>query len=235
MSEVPVIQFNNVTFSYTDKPLLVDMSFDVASGDFVGIVGPNGGGKTTLIKLILGELTPQSGYVKVFGDSPRKARTKIGYLSQKLDVDLDFPISSYDVVIMGRSNNKAIQFYSEDDRVAVEKYMRELAVWDLRDRTLKDLSGGERQRVFLARALVTDPQILILDEPLVNVDLDTQIEFYKILTELNEHGMTILIVDHNLDMLTNYVKRVLCINKCEHEHVKMHDLDEITKEEILRL
>ncbi len=230
-----VIQFNKVSFSHTNKPLLVDMSFDISAGDFVGIIGPNGGGKTTLINLLLGELQPQKGSVSVLNKSSIQARTQIGYLSQRLDVDLDFPVSAYDVVIMGRTNGNLVQIYSQEDKSAVEKSMQELAVWNLRDRNLKDLSGGERQRVFLARALVTNPKILILDEPLVNVDLETQIEFYKILTDLNEKGMTILIVDHNLDMLSNYVKKVLCINKCEHEHVLMHDLENITKEEIMKL
>jgi zinc transport system ATP-binding protein len=207
------------------------VNLPVYEDDFLGIVGPNGGGKTTLLKLILGILKPQKGKISVFGKPPKVGRKKIGYLSQFKNIDFDFPITTKEIVLLSRVSSKLFKHYSSADKTAVEKALKDLDIWNLRDKNLNELSGGQKQRVFVARALANDPKVLVLDEPMSNLDMHIQEEFYKILKKLNQK-IAIIIIDHDLDMLAKYAREVVCVNKCSTHAIHYHDADELKSMEI---
>ncbi len=209
----PVILLEHVTVRYDGHMALEDVSLTVHEGDFLGIIGPNGGGKTTLLKVILGLVVPERGRVEVLGGPPLETRHRIGYVPQAMDFDSDFPIQVIDVVRMGCL--KYLTFGNGDSRSCernMEGVMRQMGVWRLRDRQMGRLSGGERQRVLIARALVTDPDLLLLDEPTANVDSQFQSTIYEILSELNEK-MTVCLVSHDIGVISSYVKKVACLNQ----------------------
>jgi zinc transport system ATP-binding protein len=224
MSREEIIKLDKVCFSYTEKELLKDVTLSIYRDDFLGIVGPNGGGKTTLIKLIIGQLIPKRGIIEVFGKEPKYGRESIGYISQFRNIDNDFPITAYEIVILSRVGKKLFKRYSVEDRKMAKKALKSLGVWDLRNRKLSELSGGEKQRVFIARALANEPQLLLLDEPLSNLDIHIREEFYNILKELNNR-IAIVLVDHDLEMLSKYAKEVVCVNKCNTNGIRYHDAD----------
>ncbi|HEA68650.1 MAG TPA: ABC transporter ATP-binding protein [Desulfobacterales bacterium] len=214
----PVINVRNLWFSFDGQPVLKDVTFEVNEGEFLALIGPNGGGKTTLLKLLLGLLTADRGQIGVFGQSPRKAAHRIGYVPQDIHINQNFPISVMDVVLMGRLiSSKARRRHSKDDKLSAEKAMEELGVWEHRDRQIGDLSGGERQRVFIARALVTDPEMLMLDEPTASVDTKGQGEIFELLKQVNEK-VTVVLVSHDLMMISSYIKSVACVNQFVHYH-----------------
>jgi zinc transport system ATP-binding protein len=208
----PVITIENVSFSYDGVPVLEKVSFTVDSGDFSIMVGPNGGGKTTLLKLILGLLKPSSGVVRVFGKPPEKVRHSIGYMPQHQQFDPKFPVAVADVVLMGRLKEGRFGLYSKDDRKIASLALKEIGMSEYEKRSFSALSGGQRQRVLLARALVGDPHLLLLDEPTANVDLEVETRLMSILEELNKR-MTILMVTHDLGFVTDAVKACVCVNR----------------------
>ena len=223
-----IITLKNVFFSYTKKPFLENINLSVSEKEFVGIIGPNGGGKTTLLKLILGILTPDSGTVELFGNGVKKNRKKVGYLSQFKDIDFDFPITVYEVVLLGRLKGSLFNFYSKEDHRLVDNSLKRLGLWESRNKKLGDLSGGQKQRVFVARALVNSPEILVLDEPMSNLDISIQEELYEILKELNKK-MAIIVVDHDLEMIQKYVSKVICVNKCNAHTIRAHNSQDLKK------
>ena len=231
MERKEIIKIEKVTFSYGKEEFLKNITLPIYEDDFLGIIGPNGGGKTTLLKLILGLLEPKRGKISVFGESPKKARHEIGYLSQFKNIDFDFPVTAHEIVLLSRVGDKLIKRYSKEDKEAVKKSMRELGIWNLRDKKLNELSGGEKQRVFVARALANEPKVLILDEPMSNLDIHIQEEFYKILKELNKK-IAIVIVDHDLEMVSKYAKEVVCVNKCNTHALRYHDADSLKMKEM---
>lgn len=224
-SEKPAIQCEQVSFSYGDAPILTDVSFTIKKLDSVALVGPNGGGKSTLLKLILGLLTPQSGSIQVLGVTPRQARSKIGYMPQHLQYDPSFPVSTMDVVLMGRAGANSLGRYSTDDRRIAMKSMAELRVDSLATRPFNSLSGGQRQRILIARALACEPEILLLDEPTANVDPAVELQFFEILKSLASK-VTLITVSHDLGFVSQVVSRVFCINR----QVKIHPTSELTGE-----
>jgi zinc transport system ATP-binding protein len=221
-----IVRVRDLSFSYDDRPFLDDIQLTIYADDFLGIIGPNGGGKTTLLKLILGVLRPDSGIIEVFGSSAREGRRHIGYLSQFVDIDFDFPITAHEVVLLSRLGGRLIGRYSREDKLAAESALRQMQIWELRDRKLNELSGGEKQRVFVARALANRPRLLLLDEPMSNIDIHVQEAFYEILKEL-QRDIAIVVVDHNLDMLSRFVKEVACINKCDSYGLRYHGIDSL--------
>ncbi|MCK4650111.1 ABC transporter ATP-binding protein [Candidatus Pacearchaeota archaeon] len=231
MKRKEIIKLEDVSFSYTNEEFLKNINLSIYEDDFLGIIGPNGGGKTTLLKLILGLLNPKKGKISVFGDTPRVGREPIGYLSQFKDIDFDFPITALEIVMLSRVGKKLFKRYSKQDRQAAEKALKSLGIWNLRDKKLNELSGGEKQRVFVARALANDPKILLLDEPMLNLDIHIQEEFYEILKKLNKK-IAIVIVDHNLEMLSKYAKEIVCVNKCDTHTIRYHDVGKIKMKEI---
>lgn len=231
MERKEIIRIDNVSFSYSKEDFLRDITLAIYEDDFLGIIGPNGGGKTTLLKLILGLLEPKKGKISVFDKSPKEARKDVGYLSQFKNIDFDFPITAYEIVLLSRVGNRIMKRYSNTDKEATRKSMKQLDIWNLKDKKLNELSGGEKQRVFVARALANDPKVLLLDEPMSNLDIHIQEEFYKILKELNKK-MAVVIVDHDLEMLSKYAKEVVCVNKCNMHALRYHDADSLKMKEM---
>jgi zinc transport system ATP-binding protein len=208
-----VIHAEGLSFSYDLIPVLKDVSLTVARGEFLGLVGPNGGGKSTLLKLILGLLEPTGGRLRVLGRSPRQARRRIGYVPQYPAFARDFPITVADVVLMGRLGTGPRLFgYRRQDRAAVSQALKEVEAADLDRRPIGKLSGGQLQRVLLARALVSEPEILILDEPTANIDHRVEGEIFELLAALNAR-MTILVVSHDIAFISGYISRVACLNR----------------------
>ncbi|PID49800.1 MAG: ABC transporter [Proteobacteria bacterium] len=208
-----VIAVNNVSFAYGLVPILHNVNLRVQAGEFLGIVGPNAGGKSTLLKLLLGLLQPQSGTVRILGKHPVQSCTQIGYVPQYPGFARNFPISVKQVVLQGRLKGMRLgRAYQAEDYAAAEAAMREVEAEDLAERSIGALSGGQLQRVLLARALVGDPQILILDEPTANIDMRLENDIFDHLRELNQR-MTILVVSHDIAFISNYVNRIACLNR----------------------
>ncbi len=224
----PVIQLENVSFAYNGYSVLENASLIVYERDFLCIVGPNAGGKTTLLKLILGLLKPAKGTIRVFGKPPVKTRFRIGYMPQHAALDLLFPVSVMDVVLMGRlGNGLKCGLFRRADKKAAREALERVELYDISNRSFSELSGGQRQRVLIARALVSDPEILLLDEPTANVDAMVETGFYELLSRLNEK-MTVALVTHDLGFVSHYVKGVACVNR----RVVVHPTSEITGEMI---
>ncbi|MDK2893058.1 metal ABC transporter ATP-binding protein [Methanohalophilus sp.] len=210
-----VIDIRNVSVYYGSDsiPALKEVNLKVFRGDFLGIIGPNGGGKSTLLKVLLGLIKPDSGDVRVFGEEPAKARKYIGYVPQKSAYQPDFPVSVREVVLMGRlGKHMLLKNYSQKDLEAVDNALQKVKMLDFKNRQISELSGGQQQRVFIARALVREPEILLLDEPVSGIDEMMQKEFYEILTDLKSK-VTIIMVSHDLTAISNYVDKIACLNQ----------------------
>jgi zinc transport system ATP-binding protein len=219
-----LVEINNVDFSYNGDTVLKDINLDVRQGDFIAMIGPNGGGKTTLLKLMLGLLKPDAGTIRVNGDSPRKASSCIGYVPQDVHINSRFPITALDVVLMGRLDPKKrwARKTAANRREALDT-LEQLEMAAHAEKKIGELSGGQRQRVFIARALVTHPRLLLLDEPTASIDTRGQAEFFKLLEKLNQE-ITIVVVSHDLLVISRYIKSVACVNRRLH----YHDQAEIT-------
>ncbi len=223
-----IIDIQNLHFSYNSQPVLQDINLSVKAGEFMAMIGPNGGGKTTLLKLMLGLLNADSGSIRIFGKAPKDASPRIGYVPQDIHINQNFPISSLDVVLMGKLKpGKGRSRHSKEDRMAALQALEQVGMEKYRDQRIGELSGGQKQRVFIARALVTDPDILFLDEPTAGIDTKGQNEFYALLKELN-HKMTIIVVSHDLMVISRNVKSVACVN----QHLHYHGHAELTGEMI---
>ncbi len=207
-----VISIRHLWAGYENEVVLEDVNLSVKALDFIGLIGPNGGGKTTLLKVLLGLLPPTRGEVRIMGQSIQQGRRHLGYVPQLLEFDRDFPISVWDVVQMGRlGRRRLLQRYTEEDQAVVEQMLRRVDMLPLRDRALGELSGGQRQRVYIARALATEPDILLLDEPTASVDPQVSASIYELLAQLNDH-ITILLISHDMGAISSYVKTVGCLN-----------------------
>ncbi len=219
MSAEPVISLRGLSFSYGGPPALEGIDLEVSDGEFLGVVGPNAGGKSTLLKLILGLLSPQAGRIEVLGRSPARSRKWLGYVPQYPVFRRDFPISVEDTVLMGRlGKGRLLGGYRRVDREIARRAMRETEVAGLAGRQLSTLSGGQLQRVLVARALACEPRILILDEPTANIDMRVETDIFDLLKQLNRR-MTIIVVSHDIGFISQYVDRVACLNRtlmCHH-------------------
>ncbi|MGQ0794099.1 MAG: metal ABC transporter ATP-binding protein [Deltaproteobacteria bacterium] len=215
LSTKPVIELSGVSFSYGRRPVLDGINLKIRDGQFAGIVGPNGTGKTTLLKLMLGIIAPTGGDVLVFGERVRgNAPPGIGYVPQLEAVDWDFPVTVEQAVMMGRHREMGIlPWASPRDKIAVGQRLERLGISEYAREQIRNLSGGERQRVFLARALVCNPSILLLDEPTSGIDLKTQHDILHLLEEINAAGITILISTHDLNAIAAHLPHVICFNK----------------------
>lgn len=217
-----IIDIRSLCFRYDSREVLHDITFSVEQGMFAAMVGPNGGGKTTLLRLILGLLTPCHGSITVFGTSPEQARTRIGYVPQSIQFDAAFPASVLDIVLMGRLERHLFGLYSRQDRQVAEDCLAAVGLDGFGRRPFAALSGGERQRVLIAQALATEPSLLLLDEPGANLDPVSAHQLYALLKRLNER-LTILMVSHNLEIVSTVVSHVICINHTADMH-DIHDL-----------
>ncbi|MBE7559762.1 ABC transporter ATP-binding protein [bacterium] len=208
-----VIEVRQVSFSYGPHRVLEDVNLSVPQGDFACLVGPNGGGKTTLLKLLLGLLEPDAGSIRVLGRSPREARRRIGYMPQHARLDPLFPATVLDVVLMGRLGaGRTLGGYSRRDYHLAREALHQVALADLAHRSFAALSGGQQQRVLIARALAGQPDILMLDEPTSSLDMSVEQELYDLLQRLNQR-LTILLVSHDLGFVSQFVKTVICVNR----------------------
>lgn len=213
-----IIDIENLSFAYNGQMVLRDVNLRIEPGDFVAMIGPNGGGKTTLLKLILGLLEPNSGTIRVMGEPPAKASHQIGYVTQSVHVNRSFPICAMEVVLMGKLSPRRPWARTTDrDRQEAMEALERLGMAAHAQRNISDLSGGQRQRVFIARALVNRPQLLLLDEPTAGIDSSGQTDFYRLLEKLN-NDTTILIVSHDLMVISTHVKSVACVNRQLHYH-----------------
>ena len=227
MSSSKIIAIKNLSFAYQRKnEILENVNLEIFGDDFLGIIGPNGGGKTTLLKIILGLLKPDKGGVLVFNKKPKEARDLIGYVPQFLEIDLDCPVSVLDIVLMGILNRKKIfQKYDEEDFKLAKEVLDFVDLWDLKDKQIGELSGGQRQRVYIARALIRKPKLLILDEPTASIDEKSEREFWELLKEINKTA-AIIIVSHDIGVIFKNVNKIACLNK----ELYCHDANEITQE-----
>lgn len=217
MNSDTLVTIHNVSFHYNGEPTIADINLDVARGEFLGILGPNGSGKTTLLKIILGLLKPNTGSVQLFGKDIHEFAdwSKIGYVPQKAGSNVtSFPITVEEVVSMGRMNaGRWIDFSTSSDNTAITQALESVGMQNFRYRLLNELSGGQQQRVFIARALASHPELLILDEPTVGVDVDAQEKFYELLQKLNKtQRLTLILVSHDVDVIAHEVSKVVCIN-----------------------
>jgi zinc transport system ATP-binding protein len=207
------IDIYGLYFSYNGKTVLENINFSVNNGSYVAILGPNGGGKTTLLKIILAILKPQKGVVKVFNSNPYDRRHTIGYVPQNLGVSVDFPITVLEMVLTGLTTGSTLGFYyTKKEKQIANKTLETVGILELRSKKISTLSGGERQRVYLARALVSDPAILLLDEPTSNIDPYGAFCFLKFLETL-KGGKTLLVVTHDMSIMATKIDSVACLNK----------------------
>ncbi|WP_236587004.1 metal ABC transporter ATP-binding protein [Nitratiruptor sp. YY09-18] len=220
------IDIRNLWFRYDKEYVLEDITAQIFDKEYIAIIGPNGGGKTTFLRLLAGLLQPTKGSITIYGKSPQEAQKFIGYLPQNVNFNLDMPLQAKDIILQGRLNPKKFRFNQKDYK-KLEEIAAKLAIEEILERKISDLSGGQRQRVLLARALVTDPKILILDEPTASVDLQAQRQIYHILQELS---ITRLVVSHDINIILKGVDRVFYINRKLFIHDKpnihIHSADE---------
>jgi zinc transport system ATP-binding protein len=221
---IPAVSIRDLWFAYDGPPVLRNVSFDIIVGDFVSIIGPNGGGKTTLLKLLLGLLSPTRGSVRVFGQPPDAARKRLGYMPQQISLDASFPVTAMDVVLMGRlGHGFPLGPFRRADRQAAETALGDVEARDLRSRGFFSLSGGQRQRVLIARALASGPELLLLDEPTASLDPAVQDELYELLTRLNRR-MTVVLVSHDVGVVSKHVRSVICVSR----QVEIHPVEALT-------
>ncbi len=217
----PIVSLHDIWVSYEGRWVLKSIYLSCQKGEILGIVGPNGGGKSTLLRVILGLITPDKGTVALFGRKPGKtARMQVGYLPQISRSDRSFPVRVRDVVMMGRYRKLGLLHRpGRDDREAVMLQLERVGMADHADRPFGILSGGQQQRVNIARALVSDPRLLILDEPSTGVDSVAQEEFYELLARLrDEHQLSVIMVSHDIGVITSHADQVACLNRIIHYH-----------------
>lgn len=210
--EKEILVLNEVSFAYQKKKVLHGISFALHELDYMAILGPNGGGKSTLLKLILGLLTPSDGSIHLMGLSPDKSRSQVGYLPQLLDVDLRFPISVLEVVMMSSLKTGCLTWFNGTSKKKALHALAQVGAEHLKSRPIGSLSGGERQRVLLARSLVHQPRLLILDEPTCSIDPETSLHFFEVLKHINQHT-SILLVSHDIHGVSKYAKKTVYLNR----------------------
>lgn len=208
-----IINIDNVSFSYNRIPVVSEINLAVSEGEFLGIIGPNAGGKSTLLKLILGLLQPDTGKITVFGKRPEKGRSRIGYVPQHPAFSRDFPINVRDAVLLGRlGETRWYGGYTQEDKDIAISALDAVEIGNIKNQTIDSLSGGQLQRVLIARALASKPDILILDEPTANIDTRAEEDIFALLKQYNDH-MTIIVVSHDIGFISGYVDRVACLNQ----------------------
>ncbi len=231
MTNEEVVKLEDIWVHYDGVAILEGVNLSIAQDDFLGIIGPNGGGKTTLLKVILGLITPSRGGVLVLGKPPGRNRHSIGYVPQRSLFDPDFPVSIWEAVLMGRNGRAGLfRRYSTQDKDKAQEALQMVGMLDYRNRQIGQLSGGEQQRIFIARALVSEPRLLLLDEPTASVDPAMQTGFYELLEKLKQQ-MAIVLVSHDISAVSIYVDKIACLNR----ELWYHGSKEISAEELTRV
>ena len=229
MTKEPVIEVKDLWLTRNGEVILEGISLRVFQGDFFAIIGPNGGGKTTLLKVILGLIPPDRGTIRILGGLPHEKRHLLGYVPQMRTFDFTYPISVRGMVMSGLLGQKKsiMKTFSDNDTGLADKALSTMGIGHLADRIIRDLSGGEQQRVVIARALVGNPRVLLLDEPTVFVDTPTETQFFDILENL-ARSMTIVLVTHDIGVIVSHVTKVACLNR----RLYTHDSRELTEDMI---
>ncbi len=207
-----IIKIQNLNFCYKVKPILLDVNLNIEKGDFIGIIGPNGGGKTTLLKLIMGMLKPHKGKIKIFNRNPKDMRDKIGYVPQKYNLDKYFPITNLELVLLGLLTKSRFGFFTKNQKEKAKDLLEKVGLKEFIDKPFGKLSGGQAQRALIARALISDPEILILDEPTASIDPESEEAIFDILIKSNKNR-TILMVSHDLNTIIKEVKKIVTVQK----------------------
>jgi zinc transport system ATP-binding protein len=221
-----IVRLENVWVHFNGAPVLEDISLTIESAEFLGIIGPNGSGKSTLIKVILGLIEPDRGTVSVLGKAPTDRNTGVGYVPQYALFDHEFPASVREVVLMARYRRGWLpKRYTAEDKNISKNALQATGMTEYGDRQIGQLSGGQQQRVLIARALATNPKLLLLDEPTASVDPDTQSEFYQLLQRLRK-DMAIVMVSHDIEVVRMYADKIVCLNK----RLLYHGSSEVTPE-----
>ncbi len=215
------ITVENVHFAYDEQPVLRDVTLSVEEGKFMGLIGPNGSGKTTLLKIMLGLQTPDTGRVELFG-TPSTAFSegaRLGYVSQQsTEAETMMPVTVREVVTMGRYPHAGLRRLSDEDREIIDDALEEVGITDLADRRINRLSGGQRQRTYIARALASEADLLALDEPTVGVDAGSVEQFYDLLEDLNDDGITVVLIEHDIGRVTDHADTIACLDGELYEH-----------------
>lgn len=212
----PIVEVSDISYAYDDHPVLEDVTLSISPGEFFGLIGPNGGGKTTLLKVILGLLNPKSGTVRLFGQlsSEFDAGERIAYIAQEtMKAERQIPVTVREVVRMGRYPHVGLNDLTSADEELVDQALERAGIDRLADKRLGNLSGGQKQRAYIARVLAAEAELLVLDEPTVGVDADARERFYTLLDDLNDSGVTVVLVDHDLGLVLERADRVACINR----------------------
>ena len=217
-----IIKIRNLNFSYDKQVVLEGINLDYSSDEFLAIIGPNGGGKSTLLKLILGLLKPQSGEIKLFGKEPSEVSKFIGYVPQNFLSNQSFPMMVLEVVLMGLIDKKIFGFYSRDEKQMALAALEKVGMKEFASARIGELSGGQRQRVYIARALCANAKVLVLDEPTASIDTKGQAEIYEILKNINASGVGVVLVSHDLNIVLNYATKIAYVSKNLHIH-KTHE------------
>ncbi|MEA1916158.1 MAG: ABC transporter ATP-binding protein [Campylobacterota bacterium] len=216
-----IVSVEKLSFSYNKDKALEDINLDVKFGDFLAIIGPNGGGKSTLVNIILGLLTPQEGKITLFNGDAEDANS-IGYVPQNTNVNINFPIRVIDVILMGVKEKKHFFGYSKKSKEYANELLKQVGMSEYAYSKIGSLSGGQRQRVMIARALSLNPKLLILDEPTSSIDADGQSKIYELLKELNNE-ITIIVISHDLSVIIKYASKVAHVNK----KLSFHDVSKM--------
>jgi len=225
-----IVSISDLWVYRREHVVLEDINLELLEGDFLGLIGPNGGGKSTLLKAMLGLIKPDRGSITIFGKKPAAARSRMGYVPQKTVFDQSFPVKVLDVVLMGRySRTGLLHRYGLQDRKAALEALQAVGMEERAEREIGALSGGEQQRVFVARSLVSDPELLLLDEPTAGVDSAQQTDFYDLLCHLNrDMGIAIVLVSHDVTAISTYVSKIACLN----QRLYYHGSKELSNEDI---
>jgi zinc transport system ATP-binding protein len=228
-----MVEIKELNFSYGNIPALRDVNLTIDAGDFVGIIGPNGGGKTTLLKLMLGLLEPDGGSLMIGGLTPRRARGLIGYVPQTPHIEAGFPMRVREATAMGLMTSRSFfPRFSRAEWERVHSALEMTGISALADRGYGELSGGQRQRVLIARAMVSQPKLILMDEPTAQVDTSAEKSIMELLAELNRNGITIALVSHDVGFISTFVTRIICVNREVHQHLCSEILPEDVAHEL---
>jgi len=233
----PVVSMKNISYSYENKTVLDHINFEIPKGTFMGLVGPNGGGKTTLVKLILGLLKPDEGSIRIF-DKPvdtLKDRNKIGFVSQKANAfNKGFPATVFEVVSSGLTAKIGyFKFINKKHKEQILQAIDQVGMLDYAYENIGNLSGGQQQRIFIARALVSNPELIILDEPTVGIDYENVKRFYELLHQLHQQqNKTLLLITHDTGTMTEYATDIVCLNKTLHFHGKPEEYTSLSEADL---
>lgn len=215
--EQAAVSVEDVCFTYGETEVLHNVSFSLPSHSLTAVIGPNGGGKTTLLRLLLGALTPRYGQVRIFGEAPERMRRRIGFVPQSVTYDPAFPVSVLEAAALGRGSDRIFGGLSREDRAAAAQALEAVGLGGLGGRLFAELSGGQRQRAVIAQALCAHPDLLLLDEPTANVDPQTEVELYELFARLTERA-TVVLVSHNLSIVAAHATHLLCVNRTADLH-----------------